>query len=105
MKALYPAIFTFEEPEEAFPKGSYFVEFPDFDGCYTFGETIKEAYDNAEDVLNLVLYTKKEMNEEIPEASSIMDIESGSNGFVSLVKADTRVYYKKYKHILNRHRK
>lgn len=104
MKALYPAIFTFEEPEEAFPKGSYYVEFPDLD-CYTFGETIKEAYDNAEDVLNLVLFTKKEMKEDIPEASSIIDMECGSNSFVSLVKADTRVYYKKYKCILNKRRK
>ncbi len=104
MKALYPAIFTFDEPEEGFPKGSYFVEFPDLD-CNTFGETIKEAYDNAEDVLNLLLFTKKEMNEEIPKASSIMDIECGTGSFVSLVKADTRVYYKKYKRVLNRHRK
>ena len=101
MKALYPAISTFEEPEEEFTKGAYFVEFPDF-YCYTFGETIEEAYNNAEDVLNLVLYVKKEQKVEIPKASFIMDIKCNDKSFVSLVKADTRVYYKKYKHILNR---
>jgi len=102
MKALYPAIFTFDECDETFPKGSYLVEFPDFNGCYTFGETIEEAYNNAEDVLNLVLYVKKEQKGEIPKASFIMDIKCNDKSFVSLVKADTRVYYKKYKHILNR---
>ena len=42
------------------------VEFPDFD-CYTFGETIEEAYNNAEDVLNLVLYVKKNKREKYPK--------------------------------------
>lgn len=78
------------------------MEFPDFAGCYTFGTTLLEAYENAEDVLNLTLYGLKRSEQEMPKPSDITDIRSSENQFISLVKADTRMYYKKNRKKLNR---
>lgn len=102
MKILYPAVFTYDKNDEAYPKGVYNVEFPDLTGCYTFGTTLLEAYENAEDVLNLTLYGLKRSKQELPVSSDLNDIRCTEDQFISLVKADTRLYYKKYRKHLNR---
>ena len=102
MKILYPAVFTYDKNDEAYPKGVYNVEFPDLTGCYTFGTTLLEAYENAEDVLNLTLYGLKRSKQQMTEPSDITDIRCVENQFISLVKADTRLYYKKNRKKLNR---
>lgn len=85
-KYLYPAIFS--------PEGDACnVSFPDLEGCYTFGDSLQNAYDMAEDALCLMLYDMEESSAEIPEASNITDIHHGDNEFVSLVACDT-VYYR-----------
>ena len=49
-KYAYPAIFT---PEE---DGSYSINFPDLEGCYTCGDSLEDGIEMAADALPLVLY-------------------------------------------------
>lgn len=87
-KYVYPAVFT---PED----GGYVVNFPDFDSCYTEGDTLEEAMKMANDVLCLTLYDMEETGKEIPAPSQIKAVEANGESFVSLVRCDT-VEYRKY---------
>ncbi len=87
-KYIYPAVFT---PED----GGYSVNFPDFESCYTEGNTLEEAMEMADDVLCLTLYNMEEAGMAIPVPSSIKDIQTNGNEFVSLIRCDT-VEYRKY---------
>lgn len=87
-KYIYPAIFTKEEE-------NFCVRFPDLESCYTQGEDLKEAYEMSEDILSLTLYNLEEAGKVIPEASNILDLETGHNEFVTLISCDT-VEYRKY---------
>ncbi|MBQ8824463.1 MAG: type II toxin-antitoxin system HicB family antitoxin [Ruminococcus sp.] len=84
-KYVYPAIFTEES------KG-YSVNFPDIECCYTSGDSLIEAMEMAEDVLALMLCCKEKDGEKIPTASSIKDIKTNSNSFVTLILCDTTDY-------------
>ncbi|MBQ5852216.1 MAG: type II toxin-antitoxin system HicB family antitoxin [Lachnospiraceae bacterium] len=88
MKYVYPAIFTEEQ------NGQYSAVFPDFDSCYTSGNSLAEAIEMAEDVLVLTLYDMEEDNQPIPKASNIDTVKS--DGIVSLVACDTIEYRKLY---------
>lgn len=48
----------------------YFVTFRDLKNCFTQGETEKEAYDNAQDVLGLMLQDYIEYEQPLPIASN-----------------------------------
>lgn len=86
MKYLYPAIFLAEE------KGGYSVSFPDIRGCYTQGETSKEAYNMAEEALSQMLSFMEDKHIHIPEASQIETIKAEENSFITMVNADTNAY-------------
>lgn len=88
MKYVYPAVFT---PSE---DGAFLVNFPDIESCYTDGINMKDAFINAEDVLNLVLWNMEEGQKEIPSPSNPKTIVCDENSFVSLVSADTLSYRK-----------
>lgn len=90
MNYVYPAIFT---PAE---EGGYLVDFPDLPGCYTDGDTLPEALENARDVLPLMLWTMEDHNENIPTPSNPLSLVVPANGFVSLIDADTLEYRKRY---------
>ena len=96
MKYIYPAVFTFDTSDENFPNGVYLVNFPDLDACHTFGNTLEEAYNMAEDVLNLTLWDMEESKENIPAPSNPQNIKCNENSFVSLISADTLAYRKLY---------
>lgn len=97
MKYIYPAIFSFDKADKEFPNGVYEVSFPDLPGCYTCGETLEEAYDMAEDVLNLFLWSAERDKEAIPVPSPLNKIKAdNSSDIVTLIKADTLEYSKKY---------
>lgn len=87
MKYVYPATFT---PSEE----GFIVKFPDLESCYTDGKDMVEAFTNAEDVLNLVLWDMEEAKKDIPAPSSPKAVLCDENSFVSLVSADTLVYRK-----------
>lgn len=59
MKYVYPALFVVEDD-------GIIVTFPDLDDTFTDGATMQEAFENAEDVLNLMLWNREEEKEEIP---------------------------------------
>lgn len=90
MAIYYPAEFIKEDD------GTFFVRFPDIDGCFTSGETLDEAIMMGEDALNLMLWDMEESGEKIPKPSSIEDLKSEEGGFFSMVGADVASY--KIKH-------
>ena len=60
-KYAYPAVFTLEE------NGSYSINFPDLEGCYTCADSLEEGIKMAEDVLALILYGYETDAREIPK--------------------------------------
>ena len=65
-KYVYPAIFS---PSE---DGEFTVSFPDVSGCYTEGDTLAEAMEQAKDALCLMLYDLEEREESIPVPTRIV---------------------------------
>ena len=86
-KYVYPAIFAEEE-------NGYSVSFPDISGCYSDGDTLADAVENAKDALCLMLYDLEERGEAIPSPSPLKAIKSTLNDVVSLVACDTLEYRK-----------
>ena len=90
MNYIYPAIFTPDKELEDY----YVVEFPDIDVAVTQGENFSDAYRMAEDVLNLVLMTMENEDEEIPAPTALENIKVDGDKLVGLVEADTDAYRK-----------
>lgn len=89
MKYIYPAIFQIDAD-------GINVSFPDFESCYTYGDTMEDAMYMAEDVLCLTLYDLEESGLSAPKSSYIKDIPSDDTSFVSYVHCDTMAYRKLY---------
>lgn len=88
MKYVYPAIFTWYEPEKV-----YIVKFPDADNWITDGYSLSEALEYATDVLNLVLWDAEICGDPIPKASKLEDIKlTDKNSFAQYIYADTELY-------------
>ena len=87
-KYSYPAIFT--------PEGNdvYSVLFPDIDGCYTFGNSLINSIEMAQDALALMLFDHEIEGRPIPSPSNIKDIVTKENEFVTLILCDTIEYQK-----------
>ncbi len=83
MKRSYPAIIHSED--------TFWVEFPDLEGCQTFGETLEDTLHNAEEALGLYLASCLDNGQEIPDASTIPDIECGE-GCLTYVSVDVEKY-------------
>ncbi len=88
----YPAVFHKEDE-------SYWVEFPDLPGCFTQGDTIENAYQNAIDALGLYLDKEGETGDRtIAEPSRIDDVlRNNRNDLVTLVSFDSLEYARKHK--------
>lgn len=88
-KYVFPAIFT---PED----DGYTILFPDVPNCFTEGNDLTEAMDNANDVLCMMLYDLERRGMDIPAASSVADIQQHITGneFVTLISCDTIEYRK-----------
>jgi len=87
-KYVYPAIFT---PEE---DGSFSINFPDLEGCYTCGDNLTDGMEMAKDVLALVLYGYETENKLIPTPSPLSAFKTSDGAFVNYVVCDTMVYRK-----------
>ncbi|WP_195866702.1 type II toxin-antitoxin system HicB family antitoxin, partial [Aerococcus sanguinicola] len=76
-KVIYPCIITEED-------NVYYTEFPDFEACFTDGESFEEAVINAKDVLEgtLTVYAKKGID--FPEANMDIVAEKGRIVFVDV---------------------
>ena len=84
MHLVYPAIFHREED-------SYWVEFPDLEGCQSFGDTLDETVLNAKEALEGYAMTLLEQGSKLPSPSDICTIayhnEAGKI-FTSLVECN-----------------
>lgn len=89
-KYVYPAIFTKEE------NGSFSVEFPDIEGCFTCGDDLLDAIEMAEDALALMLYHYEQENRSIPEPSENIEVFDEGFQFVNYITCDTIGYQKRY---------
>lgn len=88
MKCVYPAIFTWYEPEKI-----YMVDFPDLEGCFTYGYSLPEAFEYATDVLNLMLWDVKE--KDLPPATKLEDVKlPDAKSFAQYIFADTEAHKK-----------
>ena len=86
-KYAYPAVFTEEN-------GKYLVSFPDLNGCNTFGESLPDAMEMAQDALCLMLYDAEETARPIPTASDWKNVQAQTDDLVSIVCCDTLEYRK-----------
>ena len=91
-KISYPAVFHEDD-------NSYFVEFPDLQGCLSSGETIESAFNNAKEALGIYLDKDGDLyNRTINDPSSIKEVcLKYPNSVVMLVEYDSIEYAKKYK--------
>ena len=81
MKIIYPAILHREE-------GSYWVEFPDLEGCQSFGDTLEETLENAKEALAAYYVTLMEQGKQVKSPRDILGLKAAKNEFVSLVEAN-----------------
>ena len=58
------------EPDET---GGYVVSCPSLPGCYSQGETIKEALANIKEAISLCLEDMRSEGEEIPDGSEALE--------------------------------
>ena len=89
-KYVYPAIFT---PED---DGSYSINFPDLEGCYTCGDSLEDGIEMAQDALALVLYGYEKESREIPVPTLPSTLPLSENEFTNYIVCDTMKYRKMY---------
>lgn len=87
MKFVYPAVFKWKD-------GTYWVRFPDLEGCFSQGDTLEKALINAQEALELYLEPDND-DPDFPCSSQYKDIKADNNECVLLVSADVRVDMKK----------
>ena len=87
-KYFYPAIFHQED-------GSYWVEFPGLEGCFTQGETFEEAYEMALEALGLYLSSEENVFE-YPKAGVVNSSELDAHSCVVMVEFDEVEYLKRH---------
>lgn len=104
MKQLFPAKIRLDKTDVAYPNGVYLVEFPDFITCHTFGTTLIEAYENGEDVLNLMICGLMKENQKIPKPSQLQEVACMDGEFVTYIKVDTRHYIRRHRKKLKKYR-
>lgn len=91
MLKVYPAIFHEEE-------GSFWVEFPDLEGCQSCGASLAETMEMAQEALGLYIVSLLEDGIEIPNPSNIKDLHA-EDGEASYVSVDIDKYRRKTKAI------
>ena len=89
MKYEFPAVITYDKNENV-----YYVNFPDFTNIFTDGETLTEALENGQDVLNLMLLNSELEGIKIPVPSKLNEVNLGVCEIATLIKADTEEYMK-----------
>lgn len=85
MLFIYPAVFHKEN-------NSYWVEFPDLEGCQTYGDTLNETMEYAQEALAAYLLTLLEQNLSLAQPSDISSISHSADSFATLVTCDINQY-------------
>lgn len=53
----------------------YWVEFPDLEGCFSRGDSLEDAYNNAKETLGLYLDTSDDINDrKINKPSKVIEV-------------------------------
>ncbi len=88
----YPAVFHEEND-------SYWVEFPDLEGCFTRGNDLQDAFNNAKEALGMYLDKSDDICDRvINKPSNVFDvIKNNRDALVLVVEYDSLEYGKKYK--------
>lgn len=73
MKAAYPAVFHSDH--------GWWIEFPDFDGVYTQGDTWDEAMVNAKEALELAC---SDLDGMLPKPCAVVDVQDADNVVCSI---------------------
>lgn len=81
----YPAVFHRENDE-------YWVEFPDLEGCHTFGSAVNETLQNAQEALSSHLLTMLEAGDDLPAPRDLSAIAAPDDGFTSYVTCNVDPY-------------
>lgn len=84
MLFVYPAIFHKEKEE-------FWVEFPNLEGCHTYGSSISETMEAAQEALASYLLTLLEQNKPLATPSDMSALHV-KDGFSSLVSCDINQY-------------
>jgi len=87
---IFPAVISFLGEKD------YNVRFLDFENITTYGESLADAFDKAEDALKLEIFDLYSDKLEIPESSDVSNIKVGSNETVILVKVNLKKILKQY---------
>ena len=82
----YPAIFTFEDNQ-------YWVEFIDLKGCFSDGNNLSEAMENAKEAMGLFL---EDLDEYPKCTTNIKDIKLKDNQLISFVTVNLDDHKRKY---------
>lgn len=85
MLFVYPAIFHKEDD-------AYWVEFPDLEGCQTYGTTLNETIEYAQEALMGYVLTLLEINQPLAQPSELSSILCDENSFTSLVTCNINQY-------------
>lgn len=80
MNYSYPAIIHHED-------ASYWIEFPDLDGCHTFTESLDTLFDAAAEALSAHLSTLIDIGEIPPKPTAPDDIVYAEGDMITIVKA------------------
>lgn len=92
MLTVYPALFHYDNK-------SYWVEFPDLEGCQTYGSTIEETMYLAQESLGLYLISLEENSQKPNPPSDIKSLPLQNNAFVSMVSCNLDLFRRKNKSI------
>lgn len=87
---IYPAII------KKLGDNDYNIRFKDFENIISYGESIDEAYNMAEDALKLEIFDLYSDKLEIPIATDITNIEVKSDETLILVKVNMKNILKQY---------
>ncbi|MBQ2311689.1 MAG: type II toxin-antitoxin system HicB family antitoxin [Firmicutes bacterium] len=83
MMYIYPAVIHEED--------SFWLEFPDLEGCQTCGNTLEETLCNAQEALGLYLASLTENGQPLPKASALSEI-AAENGQTTYISTDINKY-------------
>ena len=90
MLTVYPAIFHEEDR-------AYWVEFPDLEGCQTFGDTLQETIELASEALGLYIASNLDRDLAVANPMDISKILTDNNSFANYIYCDVDKYRNKNK--------
>lgn len=85
MRYIFPALLENDD-------GHMLVTFPDLPECFTEGDSLLEAMELAEDVLEMTLSQREDDSANIPEPTPIDKLRCEAGQTMALIKADTVNY-------------